>query len=348
MFPISLSPTIWRSPEYDNQNLNIQVTQLLENNPQFIQLNNMYQYYKIKAVALKTIPQPYEGTYPPVAWAYLLGNNDMTINYSSIPRLPGAKLIPNNKTTTRYFKRVGRQHDFNWYNDGPNPQSNFDIRIRFSEAPTRAAYVLQVKVFLVFSMMIDASSNKNNEDCNFYIDDYKKEEASLESSILTHSVTSFDNLSVSSQQLNFNNVKKISDEKFEFKNKSFKSKEEKKQINKKNKNIKKVFDILKASIDSSAVFWFTYINNEENFETTKKLKDTKLYKEIFAIPDNELILDWYKSVFKDYKLNKEDSAKVISELLSISDMSNLLINLRLYKTLQLFKKSLKGNENLKK
>jgi hypothetical protein len=174
-FPIALSPTIWRDPEYDNQNLNIQVTSLLENNPQFINLKNMYQYYKIDAVSLKAIPQPIEGTYPPTGWAYLLGDNDLTINYASIPRLPGAKLLPSNKTTTHYFKRFGRQRDFNWYNEGPNPQSNFDIRVRFSEAPNRAAFILQVKIFLTFSMMMDASSNKKieNESCNLYKSNYE-------------------------------------------------------------------------------------------------------------------------------------------------------------------------------
>jgi hypothetical protein len=180
-FPISLSPTIWRDPTYDNQNLNIQVTELIQQNPLFINLSNMYQYWKIDAVSLKAIPQPIEGTYPPSGWAYLLGNNNMTINYASIPRLPGAKLIPSNKTTTHYFRRVGRQYDFNWYNEGPNPNSNFDIRIRFSEAPNRAAFILQVKVFLTFSMLIDASSNKEKvlEDCNYFISNYDQEKNSL-------------------------------------------------------------------------------------------------------------------------------------------------------------------------
>jgi hypothetical protein len=176
-FPIALSPTIWRDPLYDNQNLNIQVTDLLQNNPQFINLKNMYQYWKIDAVSLKAIPQPIEGTYPPTGWAYLLGDNDLTINYASIPRLPGAKLLPSNKTTTHYFKRVGRQHDFNWYNEGPNPQSNFDIRVRFSEVPNRAAFILQVKIFLTFSMLMDASSSAkkiDEETCNKYISNYEE------------------------------------------------------------------------------------------------------------------------------------------------------------------------------
>jgi hypothetical protein len=125
----------------------------------------MYQYYKINAVGLKAIPQPIEGSYPPTAWAYLQGNDDMTIAYASIPRLPGSKIIPNNKVTTRYFKRRGLQQDFNFYQNTTNyvENSDFSIKLRFASGPNQAVFIFQVTVFLQFSMLVEQASSKQPE-----------------------------------------------------------------------------------------------------------------------------------------------------------------------------------------
>jgi hypothetical protein len=125
----------------------------------------MYQYYKIDAIALKAIPKPVSGTYPPSAWAYLEGNESdvYDILYSSIPRMPGSKIIKGNKTQTLYFKRIGRQDDFGWYHDtGLYP--TFKLRIRFAEPPSaNYKYTFQLKYFLTFSMLIEKSSAKIEE-----------------------------------------------------------------------------------------------------------------------------------------------------------------------------------------
>jgi hypothetical protein len=125
----------------------------------------MYQYYKIKAIGLKAIPQPIEGSYPPTAWAYLLGNEDMTIAYDAIPRLPGSKIIPNTRTTTRYFKRVGRQFDFNWYNNTTSyvENSDFTLRLRFASTPNQAVFIFQITVFLEFSMLVEQTTSGKQE-----------------------------------------------------------------------------------------------------------------------------------------------------------------------------------------
>jgi hypothetical protein len=124
----------------------------------------MYQYYKINAIGLKAIPQPINGSYPPTAWAYLLGNDDISIAYDALPRLPGSKIIPNTRVTTRYFKRFGRNPDFNYYINTQLPYLNsparFSIRMRFASEPTTATFIFQVTVFLTFSMMVEVPENK--------------------------------------------------------------------------------------------------------------------------------------------------------------------------------------------
>jgi hypothetical protein len=127
----------------------------------------MYQYYKIDAIALKCTPQPVGGTYPPNAWAYLMGNEDLDIQYSAIPRLPAAKTIRSIRTQTLYFKRFGRQNDFNWYHNvggtGPNNYPDFNIRIRFADLPAEPAWQFQLKYFVTFSMLIEKPTNRVDE-----------------------------------------------------------------------------------------------------------------------------------------------------------------------------------------
>jgi hypothetical protein len=162
LFPISLDPIVWDRNNYDSQNLNINVTDTLSTNKQFQTLFSMYQYYKINRVSVKAIPQPYEGIYPPTGWAYLKGNENKTINYQAIPRLPGSKCFPSNKTVTHYFKRIGRQTDFGWYSDQIE-DTTFSIRVRFTEQPNDGKFIFQVKVYVVFSMLTESSPTKEEK-----------------------------------------------------------------------------------------------------------------------------------------------------------------------------------------
>jgi predicted nucleic acid-binding Zn-ribbon protein len=155
---------VWYDDQYNSQNLNINITETLENNQQYINLKNMYQYVRIDGVSLKAIPQPVNGFYPPTAWAYLFGNDNMVIQYSAIPRLPGAKVYPSNKTTTHFFRRVGRQKDFGWYNDDIEQDSKFSIRVRFSEQPNDGKFIFMVKVFATFSMLIQYGTGGKESD----------------------------------------------------------------------------------------------------------------------------------------------------------------------------------------
>jgi hypothetical protein len=167
-FPIALDPIVWYDDQYNSQNLNINITETLESNQQFINLKNMYQYVRIDGVSLKAIPQPVNGFYPPSAWAYLFGNDNMLIQYSAIPRLPGAKLYPSNRTTTHFFRRIGRQKDFGWYNDDIEQDSKFSIRVRFSEQPNNGKFIFMVKVFTTFSMLIQYGTGSKETDEKLY------------------------------------------------------------------------------------------------------------------------------------------------------------------------------------
>jgi hypothetical protein len=167
-FPIALDPIVWNSDQYNSQNLNINITETLENNQQFINLKNMYQYVRIDGVSLKAIPQPINGTYPPSSWAYLFGNDNMIIQYSAIPRLPGAKLYRSDRTTTHFFRRIGRQKDFGWYNDDIEQDSKFSIRVRFSEPPNDGKIIFMVKVFTTFSMLIQYGTEPGEKSEKLY------------------------------------------------------------------------------------------------------------------------------------------------------------------------------------
>jgi hypothetical protein len=163
IFPILSDPLIINSHDYSSQNLQLDIGSQLSSNSQFIQLSDMYQYFRLKAVALKCSPVQIEGDYPPLAYAYLFGAQELNIQYSAIPRLPGAKLIKNNKTSTLYFKRFGLQDDFNWYKDSGDMPS-VSLRIRLSETLQKAKYVFQLKFFVQFSMLVQYGSGQIKEE----------------------------------------------------------------------------------------------------------------------------------------------------------------------------------------
>jgi hypothetical protein len=134
------------------------IADLLRSNTQFIQLSDMYQYYKLEAIALKCQPVQVDGDWPPIAYSYLFGANELNIQYSSIPRLPGSKLIKNNKTTTLYFKRIGIQEDFNFYKDS-GQEVSCSLRVRLAEPLQKAKYVFQLKFFIRFNMLVQYGSS---------------------------------------------------------------------------------------------------------------------------------------------------------------------------------------------
>lgn len=146
------------------QNLEISFSELLVNNEIFQQWKNMYQYYKLKWVTLTFIPQPVQGTPPPIGWIYFLGNEDVNAKFSSLPDNPKSKRISNIRVRTFKYTRFGRQDDFNyWYKTNGITEWDAYARIRFKKAFSSQGpeYTIKLRWYLIFkSFIIKGSDDK--------------------------------------------------------------------------------------------------------------------------------------------------------------------------------------------
>jgi hypothetical protein len=159
---------------YDNysvQNLNIPISDNLENNKIFTSFQKLYQYYKIANIKLEFQPILKEGTQPPNGYVVFIGNQSLPIDYAYIPILPYAKHISPQKKTSFLFTRPGRQNDFNyWFNTREETSTDGTIsanfRLRFDQpfAENGSYYILIMSIDIRFDKPFVSDSDQTKTE----------------------------------------------------------------------------------------------------------------------------------------------------------------------------------------
>jgi hypothetical protein len=124
------------------------------------------------------------------------GNDDISIQYADIPKLPGVIKVNNNKRTYAKFTRPGRNPDFNyWYNCNSANLSDAAayIKIRFIrnfvqpglDGPLQnLGYYIHLKFHLKFSNFIILEHNKQSSNVESF-QNIKKIDGEQESAIFS-------------------------------------------------------------------------------------------------------------------------------------------------------------------
>jgi hypothetical protein len=186
----------YNTTQFDSQNIKFVLAELLNDNNTFQYLSKMYQSYKIRMVAFKSMPRIVNGTQPKVCWITLDAQDSPNFNYVAMPQLQSSKVLSIKNNMTTYFKLSGRQDDFNyWYNanlyDGPTAS----IRLRSQAAPTSDTYwQFQVKYFISFRQMklpLSEEIQSEKQDENILKEDilqYKKIKKNNSNSLITKQI----------------------------------------------------------------------------------------------------------------------------------------------------------------
>jgi hypothetical protein len=155
------------SPTYNNQNIQINLNEMIYQNPMFTQKRNEYQYFKLIRVMLRFTPVTRQGYNPPAGFIVFLGNEDMgLVNYTDLPYLSYKRNISNLKVSRHVFTRPGRQPDFNyWYNTTNFNAIDAYFKIRFDDSLDSGDgyYKLETGVEIIFDRPIYQSQDKTKE-----------------------------------------------------------------------------------------------------------------------------------------------------------------------------------------
>jgi len=159
---------VLQGPSYTQQNLRLSLSDLLYENPMFLQKKQEYQYFKLVRVMLKFTPVIKSGSNPPSGFLVFLGNEDLgTINYTDLPYLSYKRMINPYKVSRFVFTRPGRQPDFNyWYNTTNFNAIDAYFKMRFDEELqlVDGYYKLETGIEIIFDKPIYQSSNKSKEE----------------------------------------------------------------------------------------------------------------------------------------------------------------------------------------
>lgn len=125
----------------------------------------LYQSFKITYTQIHIVPVIRAGDQPPVGYAIVLANENLTVQYNQIPSLPGVTKIYGRGVTQMLFNSVGRTDDLNrWYNTG-DTKPDYTLKIHFlatiGTTEDSPHYYINVRSRVLFRRPILEENNGN-------------------------------------------------------------------------------------------------------------------------------------------------------------------------------------------
>lgn len=132
VYPIDVNTTgLLISTNSNNNNFTYSITQGIYDNLFYQNYAKIYQEFKINYTQIHIVPVIRGGDQPPIGYAIVLANEQLTVQYNQIPSLPGNTKIYGRGVTQMLFKSTGRTDDLNrWYNTN-DFKPDFSVKLHF-------------------------------------------------------------------------------------------------------------------------------------------------------------------------------------------------------------------------
>lgn len=169
VYPIDVNTVaIIQSTTQPQQNFSYSISNNIYENQYYQNYAKIYQEFKIVYTQIHIVPVIRDADQPPMMYAIVLANEQLTVQYNQIPSLPGVTKIYGRGVTQMIFKTEGRTDDLNrWYNT-KDLKPDFSLKIHsiasIGTTDDTPHYTINVRSRVCFRRpIIEESNNKEIE-----------------------------------------------------------------------------------------------------------------------------------------------------------------------------------------